>query len=240
MTPIGEREWPIPPVKQVHDSRITLIKPYTQPALSLLLTCRFIKQEAHPILKRKVQHYKSQPLRYLVDYSAAHALIHKRSPLRRCLGLLAINGRPRRLSNHLRSFIDLCAVSLSQVRHTQNAIDGRTGYFSRGKRAIELTITHKDGVVYGAEVMETIYLLSAFTYIGPARCVIIYKSPLPEIDAETMSRTPFSDAAGLEAGMQRAIPRELDGEQAKFAKGVFIRPLGEEDFQKHLDGLDLY
>lgn len=200
-TLMDKPEWPIPPVKQIHDSRITLIKPYTEPALNLLLTCRLIEHEAHPILKRKVQHCKSQPLRYLVDYCGAHALIHRRSPLRRCLSLLAINSRPRWLNHDLRSFIGLCALSLSAVRHTQNAIDGRTGSFRRGKRAIELTITHKNGVVYGREVMDTIYMLSAFTYMGHARCVIIYKSPLPAIDAETMRRTPFSDAAGLEAGL---------------------------------------
>ncbi|KAH8728012.1 hypothetical protein GQ44DRAFT_824350 [Phaeosphaeriaceae sp. PMI808] len=77
---VNKREWPVPPKAQVYDSRVTLIRPYTP--LEVLMTCHLVNEEARPILKRKMEYCKFQPIRYLVDYSEAWALISDMSPLK--------------------------------------------------------------------------------------------------------------------------------------------------------------
>lgn len=57
--------WPVPPKKQVYDSRATLIRPHAP--LEILGTCHLINEAARPILKRKMEHFRLQPVRYLVD-----------------------------------------------------------------------------------------------------------------------------------------------------------------------------
>lgn len=68
---LDKGEWSVPPKAQIYDSRVTLIRPHAP--LEILMTCYFVHKEARPILKRKMEHCKSQPLRYLVDLSAAFA-----------------------------------------------------------------------------------------------------------------------------------------------------------------------
>lgn len=82
---INKRDWPVPPKTQVYDSRVTLIRPHTP--LEILMTCHLVNEEARPILKHKMEHCKFQPVRYLVDYSAAWTLVGASSALRSCLGV---------------------------------------------------------------------------------------------------------------------------------------------------------
>jgi hypothetical protein len=67
--------WPMPSKDQVYDSRITLIRPYNGVAIDIMTTCRLIHQEASQSLKRKFEHCRFQPVRYLVDYSVAAAIV---------------------------------------------------------------------------------------------------------------------------------------------------------------------
>jgi hypothetical protein len=141
---MDKRSWPVPPKAQVYDSRVTLIRPHTP--LEILMTCHAMNEEARQILKRKMERCRFQPVRYLVDYSAARALVEAAGPLRSCLGMA--DGIMSRYGNRLvKNFVQRCALYLSQTRRTQNGL--------RGVRAIEMTITHKRGILCGMEVMET-------------------------------------------------------------------------------------
>lgn len=224
----GKRSWPVPPKAHIHDSRVTLIRPHTP--LEVLRTCRLVNEEAQEILKRKAEYCKLQPLRYLVDWSAAWALVAPWSNLRSCLGL----GEwpwPEQINTLVADFIQLCSHHLSQTRRPQ------TYDSPRSIRAIEMTITHKSQVAYGVEVLETIMSLVHIQYYGSARLVIIYKSPLPKL--QILSEKEPHEPDHMEEDLLRIIPREPVN-QASSARGVFVRPLEEEAFDKHVEGLESY
>lgn len=171
---INKRNWPVPPKAQVYDSRVILIRPHTEFAIKILATCRLMNQEAYQILKRKTEDCRLQPVRYLVDYSAAWALVGPASTLRSCLGV-ADGGISRDGTQAVKTFLRTCALSLSRTRPTQN--ETRNAF--QGVRAIEMTITHMNEVVYDREVLETMMWLHELKYYSPTRLVVIYKSPLP-------------------------------------------------------------
>lgn len=231
---INKRDWPVPPKAQVYDSRITLIRPHTEFAIEILATCRLINKEACQVLKRKVEHCRLQPLRYLVDYCAAWALVGASSALRSCLGV-ADGGISRGENKAVRTFLHTCALSLSRTRPTQNG----TQNDSRGVRAIEMTITHKSEVVYDREVLETMMWLCELKYYRPTRLVVVYKSPLPKI--RMLGDIQASDSNNLEELLLQQVPREPDpSNQTSSYCGVFVRPLEEAAFERHIMGLDFY
>jgi hypothetical protein len=225
---INKRDWPVPPKAQVYESRVTLIRPHTP--LEILMTCRLVNEEAHPILKRKAEYCGFQPIRYLVDYSAAWALVGASSALRSCLGV-ADGGIGRRENNAVRNFLQMCALYLSRTRRTQNGL--------RGVQTIEMTITHQREIVYGMEVLDTILWLQELKYDSPTRLVVIYKSPLPR--TQLLGNTEIRDWGDFEELLLRMIPREPGiGDQVNSERGVFVRPLEEEAFGKHVEGLESY
>jgi hypothetical protein len=225
---INKRDWPVPPKAQVYDSRVTLIRPHTP--LEILMTCHLVNEEARPILKRKMEHCRFQPVRYLIDYSAAWALVGASSTLRSCLGV-ADGGISRCGNRVVRNFLQICALYLSQTRRTQSGL--------RGVRAIEMTITHQSEIVYGREVLETMLWLGQLKYYGPTRLVVIYKSPLPR--TQMLGSTEIRDSRDIEELLLQDIPREPGiGDQASSERGVFVRPLEEEAFEKHVEGLESY
>jgi hypothetical protein len=142
---INKRDWPVPRKAQVYESRVTLIRPHTP--LEIPMTGRLVKEEAYPILKRKMEYCRFQPVRYLVDYSAAWALVGAWSALRSYLGV-ADGGIGRRGNSAVRNFLQMCAIYLSQTRRTQNGL--------RGVQTIEMPITHQREIVYSIEVLDTI------------------------------------------------------------------------------------
>ena len=168
---INKRDWPVPPQAQVYDSRITLIRPHTGFAIDILATYRLISEEACQILKRKIEHYRYQPARYFVDYSAAWALVGASSTLRSCLGM-ADGGISRSENGAVRTFLRTCAFSLSRTRPTQNGIQNS----SRGVQAMEMTINHKSEVVYDREVLESMMWLCELKYYTPTRLVVVQVS----------------------------------------------------------------
>ena len=250
---IKTRDWPVPPKAQVYDSRVTLIQPHTPLAINILVTCHLINKEARPILKRKVEHCRAQPVRYLVDYSAAWAIVAGSSALRSCLGVADWWPFRRRENRAVRSFLQTCALALSRTRQTQDETrngtqdetrndtqDGtlnRTQNGSRGIRTIEITITHKSEIVYGRELMDTMIWLSALDYYSPNRLVFIYKSPLPKIS--TLPTTQMIDSNVFEEQLLQNIPRE-PGNIDQTSPGVFVRPLREEAYRTHVAGLEFY
>jgi hypothetical protein len=207
------------------DSRATLIRPHA--LLEILVTCHLVNEEARPILKRKMEYCRFQPVRYLVDYSAAWALVGPSSALRGCFG--GADGDSSIWENRVvKDFLQICALSLSRTRRTQN-----------GVQAIEMTITHKSEIVYGMDVMQTMLWLHELEYDSPTRLVVIYKSPLPRIQVPGDTQT--RDSSYIEEVLLQEIPREPGiGEQASSDRGTFVRPLEEEAFEKHVEGLEWY
>lgn len=227
---IDKGDWPVPPRTEVYDSRITLIRPHTEFAIEILATCRLINEEACQILKRKTAHCRLQPVRYLVDYSAARALAVPSSALRSCLGV-ADGGISEYENKAVRTFLRTCALSLSQARPTQNG--------NRGVRAIEMTISHKSETVYDMEVSETMMWLRELKYYSPTRLVVIIKYPLPT--TRIFGSTQTRDSNTLEELFLQRIPREPEiSSQDSSYRGVFVRPLEEAAFERHVKGLECY
>jgi hypothetical protein len=209
---LNERDWPVPPLAHVYDSRIDLIRPHS-PSINILTTCRLIHDEARLILQRKTEHCITRPVRYLVDYSAAWVLIG--GSLRSCLGV-ANGGNSRYQNIAVRTFVRACTLFLS--RHAKNR--------TRGQRAIEMTISHKTEVAYGIEVIQTMVWLCELSYFYPTRLVVIYKSPLPRtcVVGDRQAR----DSSEIEAMLLQQVPREPENSSQVCA--VFVRPLKEEAF----------
>jgi hypothetical protein len=158
------------------------------------VTCRLVHEEARPTLQRKVEHCKAQPVRYLVDYSAARALVSPSSALRGCLGVA--DGRESKRENEVvQAFFHLCRVAVSSTRRTRS-----------GVRAIEMTITHMSEVVYDREFLETMMVLGMLTYYSLTRLAVVYKIPLPRI--QIRGEAQARDSSDLERQLLHEIPRE--------------------------------
>jgi hypothetical protein len=217
-----KRDWPVPPKAQVYESRMTLIRPHTP--LEILMTCHLVNKEAHPILQAKAEHCRYQPIRYLVDYSAAWALVGPTGTLRNCLGAAGWDSSSY-TSKEVKGFVQMCTHYLSQTRRRRN---GSPGVF-----AIEMTITHKHEIVYSMEVFETMISLCDFKFYAPTRLVVIYKSPLPRMQ---VGSTPVRDSNDIEELLLRDVPREPEGgDQPNLERGIFVRPLNDEAFEKHVE-----
>ncbi|KAH6616796.1 hypothetical protein C7974DRAFT_442607 [Boeremia exigua] len=229
---IRKPDWPVLPKSQIYDSRITLIQPHTKSATNLLATCRLVNKEASYFLSRKIQQARRLPVQYLVDYSAVFALVKPNSVLRSCLGMAGA-GISQGENTAVKSFLRVCALTLSRTRPARNRAWDGTQSGSRGVRAIEITITYRRDAVHSREVMEAVVWLSKLTYLTPTRVVVIYQSPLPRILMP--GSTQVTDSGFLEQMLQQ-VPREL--EISNLSWGVFIRPLKEADFERHVEGLD--
>jgi hypothetical protein len=232
---VNKRHWPVPPLEQVYDSRVTLITPHTPHAIDILVTCRLIYKESHKILKRKVENCMIQPVRYLVDWCAMSVLVMPWSHLRNSLGLVGV-GHISWASKAVRAFLDTCALSFSRTRRTQEENSNGRRYV----RTIEVTITHKTGAVYGKEVLDVLTVLSDLIYYSPTRLVVIYKSPLPRIRlCSRASGSVMLDMSEQEKFFLQFFQKEPE-KSDRISMGVFARPLEEEAFEKHVEGLEYY
>lgn len=235
---IDKLQWEVPPLAQVYDSRVTLIRPHTERIVDILATCRLINKEARQILKRKIQHCRLQPVRYLVDYSAAWALIQPFGALNSCLGMA---DKDRGALAHItvgktvRNFLRTCDASLSQTQPSRNGTQNGAG----GVQTLEMTITHKSNAVYGREVHKTVIRLNRLKFCAPSRLVVIYKTPLPR--TKIRSGNKICDSSDIDELLLEDVPREPEiSNQASPLQGVFVRPLTEEAFEKHVKGLEYY
>jgi hypothetical protein len=223
---ISERSWPMPPLSVANDSTITLIRP--QASLDILATCRIVRQEATPILQRKMQNCKRQPLRYLVDYGAAWALMHPMAEVGSCIGLPKWLTMPHAQSQ-VQEFKSLCSSFLSRTKAT-----------STGVARIQITITHADGVVCGRELLETMMWLGALKDYITVRLEIVYETPLPKMKLPRHAET--TDGSIFEPRLAEELPSaaadEASGSSPK--RGVFMRPLGKDIFAEHMRRLEKY
>ncbi|KAH8728013.1 hypothetical protein GQ44DRAFT_757462 [Phaeosphaeriaceae sp. PMI808] len=102
-----------------------------------------------------------------------------------------------------------------------------------------MTITHKSEIIYGIDFLQTVMWLPMLKYYGPTRLVVIYKSPLPR--TQMLGITQINDSSVYEELLLQQILREPEnGDQANSKRGVFLRPLEEEAFKKHMEGLGSY
>ncbi|KAH7384307.1 hypothetical protein DE146DRAFT_622319 [Phaeosphaeria sp. MPI-PUGE-AT-0046c] len=231
---LNEWHWPVPPKAQVYESRITLIRPHCP--LEILCTSRLVNKEAGPILKRKMKHCRLQPIPYLVDYNAAWALVSPTSPLRSCLDIA--DDRSSELRRGIgRSFVRLCRSCL--VRTPMDQDD------APGPQVIEITISHKSGVVYGREVLDLMLWLGWLEDLAPTRLVIIYKTPLPK--SQHNSRFSMQTTEAIVDSVLQNFPRDTEmhddtevDDPGNPKRGVFIRPLDEKAFEGHEKGLERY
>ncbi|KAJ4982556.1 hypothetical protein SVAN01_11952 [Stagonosporopsis vannaccii] len=227
---LNERDWPHPPELQAHDSCVTLIRPRTEFAINILTTCHLIHQEACGILRHKIQQYRHQSVRYCVDFSAAWALVGLSSALRSCLGVR--DGDINKGENSaVQTFLRRCALSLSQTRSTPND----TQRDSRHIPTVQMTITHKSDVTYSREVAETMMWLSELQNYIPARLVVVYESPLPK--TQIVGSAEAKDSRKLEELLLHLVPRECE---AGLFRGVFLRPLTKDAFERHMVRLESY
>lgn len=129
------------------------------------------------------------------------------------------------------SFVQTCRKYLSRTRQVQNG--------SLGPRTIEMTITYKEGVTYGREVVETLVWLSQPAYYTPTRLVVVYKTPTP--DVKTNRESAPEGVASLEDLFLKDMLRENGvGDEAGTRCGILLRPLEEEAFEKHVRELEWY
>jgi hypothetical protein len=218
-------EWPVPPKAQINESRIALIIPHTP--LDILMVCRLTNLEARPFLERKMGYCKAQPTRFLVDYSAACALLRPCSTFNSCLGIEG-RGPEGCRSGYAKDFLQLCSPHVS---HSPRK-DG-----SRDVRTIELTIAHKRDIEYCLEVYAVMSRVTQIKHCSRLRLVVTYNSSLPRVRHYTYT----SDSKIAEAQLLEKVPREPeDTEQVSSQCGVFVRPLENEAFEKHVEALERY
>lgn len=161
---ISKEDWPV----HVYDSNVSLIRPQIPP--ELMMTYLLVYHEARPILGKRLEVHRSQPLRYLVDYSVAWAIISSVTPLTSCIGLPG-GVELTRSNDSVRNFFSQCHSCLKLQR-------SQTG--NHGVRVLEMTITHSSESIYGSEVMTMIGWFDQIKPVVPIRLEITCKRPLPK------------------------------------------------------------
>jgi hypothetical protein len=267
---LNTRHWPVPPLKQVYDSRVTLRRPHTPHAAKILVTCHLIYKESPPILKRKVENCRIQPVRYLVDWCAVAALIVPCGLMQSSLGITD-GGLSSYATKEVRNFLQTCVLSLTRTRRTQNGSQNGARSIPTIEvtvievtvievtvievtvievtvievtvievTVIEVTVIHTARAVYGKEVLDVLTLLHDITYYSPTRLVLIYKSPLPTIQIFSRSGDRLMmDMSEYEDDLLQSFQKEsVTSDRA--STGIFVKPLEEEAFEKHVEGLEYY
>jgi hypothetical protein len=89
-----------------------------------------------------------------------------------------------------------------------------------------------------AEVNNTMAWLAEMRDCTQIRLVVIYKSPLPAMQIYDDDQQTLRD---IELILLRHVPREPGiSNQASLHPGVFVRPLEEAAFERHLKALEYY
>jgi hypothetical protein len=214
--------WPTEPVKS--KSSITFISPHLP--LEILKVCHSIHKEASPIFKHKLERLKLAPVRYLVDYNALYALIKPVSPLKACLGHTSWKTF-RTTNDKIKLFTDRCSKSLYTTlpEHAEVAFC----------RNVEIAITYdRKGDESRAALSALVTMAGLVTYL-PNRVDVVYQSPLPS------NRGPAYETNILQrvnTETQWNTIRTRGGE--RLTSIWSLTGLGEEEFSKHLEGMDKY
>ena len=172
-------------------------------------------------------------MRYIVDFNAAVSITGLNSSLGSCLGLPDGNFS-RDETETVQHFLRTCALNLSRTC----PIQGGTETGSECLRPIEVMMIHQSGVAYEPNVNIAIACLNQMGYCTRIRLVVIYKSPLPAMQIYDEDQQTMRD---IELLVLRHVPREPEiSNHVSLHPGVFVRPLEEAAFERHLKGLDYY
>ena len=100
-------------------------------------------------------------------------------------------------------------------------------------------MSHDSGIVYDREVRKTMSWLSLLTHFTPAWLVVTFKSSLPR--TYLRGDTQVQDSSGLEKRLLQGISKGIEyNKNAGSNRRVFVMPLEEAAFKKHVEGLELY
>lgn len=240
---LNKASWQPPPPDQGYESSITLITPRFP--VELILTCRLVNKEASPILARKAIDHAHQPLRYIVDYSAAYSMASPDDDTNCLRTLLGFENIPidDDASESLRRLLSHCAPYLSRTHpnplplplllHPQNLPQPQAP--TKHPLPIELTIPHNPGVIYGPEVLTLVATLGWLQGDDPQRrMVFVLKSPLPE--TRIHENIPVGESSEFARRLLRIVPKDLDA-GGDDRRGTFVRFLEEGAFEEHVEGL---
>jgi hypothetical protein len=230
-------EWPVPTEIADVDSSITLVRPRAQ--LQILATCHLVRKEALHILQGKLPKFRQHTLRYRVDFSAACALSGPMTGLGYCIGA------PKWLAKRGITFSFGTRVVVDDETAVKDFVALCSSYMVlQALQVIEMTITHKKGMLYGPEVVKTIDGLGELRKYTKVRLEVVYESSLPYAWLSRL-RTAIWNGDHLGEHLRSAVSGVLrdnsqaDG-QSSVARGVFVRPLGKEEFANHLKTLQEY
>ena len=161
------------------------------------------------------------------------AITGPNSSLRSCLGLP--DGSFSRDENEtVKHFLRTCALNLSRTCPAQNGTENG----SKCLRAIEMTMIHQSGMACAPDVNETMAWLAEMRDCTQIGLVAIYKSPLPAMQIHDEDQQTLRD---IELLVLRHVPKEPEiSNHISLHPGVFVRPLEEAAFERHLEGLDYY
>ena len=97
---------------------------------------------------------------------------------------------------------------------------------------------HQSGMACAPDVNETMAWLAEMRDCTQIGLVAIYKSPLPAMQIYDEDQQTLRD---IELLVLRHVPKEPEiSNHISLHPGVFVRPLEEAAFERHLEGLDYY
>jgi hypothetical protein len=236
----GKDRWTGSPDGADHGSSITFIR--SALLVGVLSICRLVNQEATPIIARRLATLQQLPIRYLVDWASARALSSLYNPLRDCLGpelplhLHRLVGAEAKgsVGSTLEAFMSKCVTFLKATLSGQN----------NGIPNFQITIDHDCELVYGQELFTSLVQLMNLTQDFPCHLEVVYKTSLPRMTISSPSgRTLTGRGPQFESSLIRQVKESVleDVDEAgNTILEVDLKALGEEAFQTHLEGLNLY
>jgi hypothetical protein len=222
-----DKIWP-PAPEGATESCITFITPTL--SVGILATCRLIHQEAKPIIAHTIEALKMLPLRYIVDWAAACALISTQSPVhprpsftRILVSKMEIIGEPD--SNRI-EFLGATHSALQSIG---------CGH------PIEITINHDDRFVHGIEIFRALWSFAIRTGRNGHLFKVVCKSPFPDIQHDGNLLAGLSSESTFFQRMQRCIRVRAELKHHKNQKpAVELTSLGEAAFAKYLATRETY
>jgi hypothetical protein len=193
--------WPLVP--NVTNSPVKLIRKSLP--VALLRTCRLINNEATAFFKSPMEELAKEPLRFVLDYSAAIALTIPRSPLVACFP-----DRPNTWTYHApanpatKTFTARCRPFLEHVRQDFRAAQDRSGYHAEVEMTILEPITrseHEDLAYTSLRVASTKFALGFLVMYQEA-----FRAPSPR---GSWPPTPTFRPVGLHLGAWELNRRKL-------------------------------
>ncbi|KAH7074389.1 hypothetical protein BKA63DRAFT_595851 [Paraphoma chrysanthemicola] len=217
--------WP-PGPEGASESSITLIVPTM--SLGLLSTCRSVHKEAKDIFAKKLAALRKLPMRYIVDWSAAVALMSPWSPLfhHSCPEVDFPNASGS--NNTTESFISSLGSFLK---------DMTTGH----DISIDMVLDHEDHLSYGTEIGKALILMAQYRQDNGYLFDVVCKSKLPKwrdcygiVGSPSLTRSYLER---LQMGMNTG-PGPSNHQCSRYA--VNLMPVSGDTFKGYLERYGTY